>query len=117
METNRQLKEREIKKEADKIRQLFKDLSKDKKAICEGLIQNAAFMFVTLKELQEDIKENGALINTQSGNGFDIIKDNPSYKAYTTMISRYTVIIKQLTELLPEDPGAGDELIKWLNEN
>ena len=109
-------RDKEIKKETDKIRKLFKDLPQEKKTMCEGLIQNAGFMYVTLKELQEEIKENGALINTTSGNGFDIVKDNPSYKAYTTMISRYTVIIKQLTDMLPEgESGAGKELLAFIS--
>ena len=110
-------KEKAIKKERDKLNRLFQNIPKDSKTLCEGLINNAAFMFVTLNELQEEVKQNGAMLKATSGNGFEIVKDNPAYKAYNTMISRYTVIIKQLSDLLPGDNNAGDELLQWLADN
>lgn len=109
----------EIKKEEKKLNTIFKDIPEDKKSLCEGLIKNAAFMYVTLEELQEEINENGAMIKYQSGNGFDTIRDNPAQKAYTTMISRYTGIIDQLNKMLPSDKimQNNDELLDFLKSN
>ena len=109
----------EIKKEEKKLNTIFKDIPEDKKSLCEGLIKNAAFMYVTLEELQEEINENGAMIKYQSGNGFDTIRDNPAQKAYTTMISRYTGIIDQLNKMLPFDKimQNNDELLDFLKSN
>ena len=109
----------EIKKEEKKLNTIFKDIPEDKKSLCEGLIKNAAFMYVTLEELQEEINENGAMIKYQSGNGFDTIRDNPAQKAYTTMISRYTGIIEQLNKMLPSDKimQNNDELLDFLKSN
>ena len=112
-------KNKEIRKELNKLKKVFRDLNDEDKQLCEGLMQNAAFMHVTLLELQEDIKEHGAMIACSSGNGFETIKDNPAQKAYTTMISRYSVVIKQLTDLLPEtdETTAGAEIMSFLNKN
>lgn len=109
----------EIKKEEKKLNTIFKDIPEDKKSLCEGLIKNAAFMYVTLEELQKEINENGAMIKYQSGNGFDTIRDNPAQKAYTTMISRYTGIIDQLNKMLPSDKTMqnNDELLDFLKSN
>lgn len=109
----------EIKKEEKKLNTIFKDIPEDKKSLCEGLIKNAAFMYVTLEELQKEINENGAMIKYQSGNGFDTIRDNPAQKAYTTMISRYTGIIDQLNKMLPSDKimQNNDELLDFLKSN
>lgn len=109
----------EIKKEEKKLNTIFKDIPEDKKSLCEGLIKNAAFMYVTLEELQKEINENGAMIKYQSGNGFDTIRDNPAQKAYTTMISRYTGIIEQLNKMLPSDKimQNNDELLDFLKSN
>lgn len=109
----------EIKKEEKKLNTIFKDIPEDKKSLCEGLIKNAAFMYVTLEELQKEINENGAMIKYQSGNGFDTIRDNPAQKAYTTMISRYTGIIDQLNKMLPFDKimQNNDELLDFLKSN
>ena len=59
-------------------------------------------MSVTLEELQEDIKERGPIVTGTNGNGFTVSTENPSQKSYNVMISRYTTIIKQLEELLPD---------------
>lgn len=118
MDENKELKEKRIKKEEAKLKKMFETLSDDTKKLCEGLIQNAAFMYVTLNELQEEIKEKGAVLECTSGNGFRTVKDNPAYKAYTTLISRYTVVMKQLNDLLPtEEERAGDELLDFIRNN
>ena len=117
---DKESKENEIKKELAKLRKIFKDIPDENKKLCEGLMQNAAFMHVTLWELQEEINEHGAMIEYKSGNGFDTIRDNPAQKAYTTMINRYSVIIKQLTDLLPKnntETTAGTEIMAFLNSN
>lgn len=109
-------KEKEIKREIEKLNKIFEDLPEDKIKLCEGLIQNAAFMHVTLLELQRDVLEQGAMIHVQSGNGFDTIKDNPAQKAYTTMISRYGAVIDQLNKLLPTaTPKETDEFLEFIN--
>ena len=96
-------KEAEIEQEKIKLNEIFHYLPEDKKKLCEGLIQNAAFMKVTLEELQADVVAHGAMISCKSGNGFKTIKDNPAQKAYTTMISRYSSIIDQLSSYLPSN--------------
>ena len=108
-------KDKQISAEIKKLNKIFKDLPEDKKSLTEGLIKNAAFMFVTLEELQKEVNEHGAMIQTQSGNGFDTIKDNPAQKAYTTMISRYSAIIDQLNKMLPSTSEiADDPLLKYM---
>ena len=102
MDTKRQ-KDKLIQEEAKKLNEIFRFLPADKKELCEGLIQNAAFMKATLCELQEEVNKHGAMISCQSGNGFKTIKDNPAQKAYATMISRYISIIDQLASYLPSN--------------
>lgn len=109
-------KDRKISAELSKLRKLFKGIPKNKQALCYGLLQNAAFMSVTLGDLQAEIVANGAVIPCQSGNGFDTIKDNPAQKAYTTMIARYSGIINQLLSLLPAEDDAKDILADFRNE-
>lgn len=111
-------KEKQIKAEEAKLNKIFADIPKEKKKLCEHLIQNAAFMAITLQELQKDITERGAIIEGRSGNGFECIKDNPAQKAYTTMISRYSGIIDQLNKLLPNDKdiAPGNELMEFVTK-
>ena len=54
MATKKELtKEQKIKKEIARLRRVFKDLDKNKLQTVESLIKNAAFMAVSLEELQE----------------------------------------------------------------
>lgn len=95
-------KEKLVKKEMRKLNSIFADLPADRKKLCANLIQNAAFMSVTLAELQEDIAERGAVITGVNGNGFETTMENPAQKSYNTMVNRYAAIIKQLADFLPD---------------
>ena len=94
-------KEKRIRKEKNKLKKIFKDISDDKKKLVENLIQNAAFMSVTLEDLQKKISTEGAIITAKNGNGFETVQENPAQKSYNTMINRYCSTIKQLQDLLP----------------
>lgn len=106
-------KSQKIANELYKLRKLFKKIPENQRQLCDGLMQNAAFMAVTLRELQAEITKNGAVIPCQSGNGFETIKDNPAQKAYTTMIARYSGIINQLLGLLPVEQDEEDPLAEF----
>lgn len=109
-------KEEQIKEEEKRLLKIFINLDKDKKAINQKLISNAAFMAVTLQELQDRINKDGAVINYVNGNGFDTINEHPAQKSYNTMINRYTTVIKQLTDLVSKDipKDEKDELLEFL---
>lgn len=95
-------KEKEIKKEISRLNRIFKDLDKNKKSTAEGLIQEAAFMRVTLKDLKDDINKNGAVDEMPQGE-YSILRESPTVKTYNTMIQRYTSVTKELFNLLPKD--------------
>lgn len=103
-------REKQIAAELKKLQKLYAKIPENKRKLCEGLLQNAAFMKVTLGELQADIVAHGAMIEYQSGNGFETLRDNPAQKSYTTMIARYSGIINQLLGLLPPEEVDDDPL-------
>lgn len=100
-------KDNKIKKELEKLREIFADIPPSKKALCEKLMQNAAFMAVTLEELQERINEEGAIIVARNGNGFDITQEHPAQRSYIAMIAKYSSVINQLSGLLPDSKTDG----------
>lgn len=95
--------DKRISKEMRRLNKIFENVADDKKKLCSNLIKNAAFMAVTLEELQERIQSEGAVITSMNGNGFETMQEHPAQKSYNTMINRYSSIIRQLTELLPSD--------------
>ena len=96
-------KEAMVKKELARLKKIFRDLPKDKMDTCESLIQNAAFMHVTLIDLQLTINKEGAVSTYQNGENQWGTKKSPEVDIYNTMIKNHMNIIKQLTDLLPKD--------------
>ena len=112
-------KDRQTKKEMLKLRRLFKNLPKDKMKAADGLIQEAAFMKVTLEETRHVIDQEGILEKFEQG-AQKFLREHPATKVYNTMIQRYATVCKQLFDMIP-DPDAGkqaeDELMAFVKRS
>ncbi|EQJ93933.1 TPA: hypothetical protein KOB80_003206 [Clostridioides difficile] len=95
-------KEAKIKKEINRLNRIFKDVDEKKKKSVEGLIQESAFMRITLEELKENINLFGVIDEMQQGE-YSILRESPYVKTYNTMIQRYTTLNDKLLALLPKD--------------
>ncbi|RLY69075.1 hypothetical protein D9V09_10975, partial [Staphylococcus epidermidis] len=49
------IKQKRIKKELSKLKKVYKDIPKDKMIIVDGLINRAAFMRISLEDMELDI--------------------------------------------------------------
>lgn len=94
-------KETRIKTEYERLSDIFAEIDANKRKTVDGLISNAAFMAVTLQDLQAQINKEGAVIKSTNGNGFETIQEHAAQKSYNTMINRYSAVIRQLTDLAP----------------
>lgn len=101
-ETGNKTKEKMIKNEIVRLTKIFKETEKNKRLTTKGLIEEAAFMKATLKELKASIDESGPIDEMQQGD-YSILREHPALKAYNTMVQRYTTVIKELTNLLPKE--------------
>lgn len=108
--TNKDLsKEERIKKEIKRLKKIFNKLDDDIKKVTQSLIENAAFMSVTLEDLQEVINAEGVISEYQNGANQWGTKKSPEVEVYNTMIKHYMNIIKQLTDLLPKEVEVVEE--------
>lgn len=94
-------KEKRIKKEVTRLKKLLKHIPKDKMNSVMALINNAAFMTVTLEDLQETINTQGPVSEYQNGENQWGTKKSPEVEIYNTMIKNLASVIKQLTDLIP----------------
>ena len=111
-------KEKNIKQEVNRIKKLYKEFPKDKIKALEGLINEAAFIKVSLEELRENLLANGFTeVFEQGEQRFN--RERPEVKIYTTFIQRYSNVMKQLIDLLPPEvkKEEADELLEFLNRN
>ena len=104
--------EKDVKKEKNRLKKVFKEIEEKKKRAAEGLFDEAAFMRCSLQMLKEDLQENGFTeLFQQSEKQEPYERERPQAKIYSTMNGNYQKIIKQLTDLLPKDapkPKVGD---------
>ena len=91
-------KEEKIKREFSRLKRIFKDLQ-----TVESLIKNAAFMAVSLEELQEIINEEGYTVEYQNGANQSGTKQSDAVKTHIAMTKNHAAIIKQLCELVPPE--------------
>ena len=104
MATKKELtKEQKIKKEIARLKRVFKDLDKNKLQTVESLIKNAAFMAVSLEELQEIINAEGYVVEYQNGENQSGTKQSDAVKTHIAMTKNHAAIIKQLTDLVPPE--------------
>lgn len=96
-------KDERVKKEMRRLKRIYKDMDPDVKKATQSLIENAAFMVVTLEDLQETINREGVISEYQNGANQWGTKKSPEVEIYNTMIKNHMSIIKQLTDLLPKE--------------
>lgn len=102
-------KDKRIEAERQRLSQIFTGIDTKRRDTVQSLMDNAAFIAVTLEDLQAQINENGVVSEYQNGENQWGTKKSPEVEIYNTMIKNYTTIIKQLTELLPEGEMKEDD--------
>lgn len=93
--------ESEILKERNRLRKIFKGMDENKFKTFEGMIDNAAFMRVTLRQLEQDIKESGYAEIYQNGREQSGVKTSAAAGLHLSMTKNYTAVIKLLAENVP----------------
>ncbi|OPZ91541.1 MAG: hypothetical protein BWY74_01945 [Firmicutes bacterium ADurb.Bin419] len=96
-------KERRISEEIKKLNRIFTKIDPKTKKAIHSLIENAAFMAVTLEDLQNQINANGVVSEYQNGENQWGTKKSPEVEIYNTMIKNHVTVLKQLTDLLPKE--------------
>jgi len=94
-------KENRIKAEAKRMKQFYASLPANKLELCTPLIENAAFMKVTLEDLQDLINSSGVTDEYQNGENQYGRKISADIQAYNSMMKVYTAVIDRLGKMLP----------------
>lgn len=108
-EEQREQIKKEINKEKNRLKKLYKDLPENQKKLADKIIENAAFIAVQLRLMQEDIKENGIKEFYMNGKGQFGYKESVASKTYNVSIKNYMNIIKQLNDMLPEEKQISED--------
>lgn len=102
-------KEQRIKTEVRRLNSLFSKMNKSTKKVVKSLIENAAFMTVTLEDLQDHINEHGVTDKYQNGENQWGIKKSPEVEIHIAMTKNHNATMKQLADLLPKGAPKQEE--------
>jgi len=96
-----------IKAEEKRLNDIFEGMNDKCKETARGLIKRAAFIQISLEDLEEDLALHGFTELFAQGDQEPYPRERPAYKVYCNMNSNLQKIIKQLTDLLPKDDDGG----------
>lgn len=91
---------------------ILKLIPEDRKQIAESLVKELSFMAATLEKLRADIEKNGVVGEDQHGNP----KESPALKSYNTTIQRYSLVYKQLNDMIPKQDKPAGELLEFIGQ-
>ncbi|SFP79840.1 DNA-binding transcriptional regulator, XRE-family HTH domain [Halolactibacillus halophilus] len=95
--------ESRVESEVERLKKLFKNIPKDQLDVAEGLIIQAARLRILLDDNWKDILENGEYEKfSQSESQVPYDRKRPIVENYDNRDKTYQAIIKQLTDLLPQ---------------
>lgn len=109
-------KDKVVTTELRQLKKIAKQVPADKLPVANSLVKELAFMGGTLAELKEHINANGAVEFFKQGKQ-EFFRENPALKSYSTLVQRYSLLYKQLVELLPKDNKPNEsELLDFLTQ-
>lgn len=103
-------KKKLIAAELKKLENLFAPLGEKEREFLQPLLENAAFMRVTLDELQQQINQDGAVDSYQNGAAQHGVKISANIQAYNQLMKTYHALMDKLLSRLPADQRQHDTL-------
>lgn len=90
-----------IKKEKKRLEEIFQDLEPNKLKTCAALIDRAAFITVSLEDLEAQLNETGWVETYQNGENQSGLKKAAAADVHISLTKNLNAIVKQLLELVP----------------
>lgn len=97
-------KEERIAAERERLNKLFADLDANQLQAAAGLISSAAFLAVSLEDLEAEINANGYIDSYTNGSNQAGEKISAAVQAYTALNAKYQSTIQKLLKIVPPAP-------------
>jgi hypothetical protein len=94
-------KERKIRKEIKRLKTIFADLEPNKLQTVDTLIDRAAYITVSLQELEQQLNAFGWVEEYRNGQNQSGLKKSAAAEVYNSLTKNLTTIMKQLVDLVP----------------
>ena len=90
-----------VAKEKARLLEIFKDLEPNKLNTCHALIDRAAFITISLQDLEEMLNETGWVEPYQNGENQSGMKKSAAADVHISLTKNLNAIVKQLLDLVP----------------
>lgn len=97
----KQTKETRIRRERKRLGAIFADLEPNKLSTCQALIDRAAFITVSLEDLEVQLNETGWIEYYQNGENQSGMKKAAAADVHISLTKNLNAIVKQLLDLVP----------------
>ena len=104
-----------VKKEKKKLLKILELIDSNLLKICDSLIENIAFMSVTLNNLMQEIKDNGIKEEYKNGQNQFGFKKSVEIEVYNTMQKNFQSAMKLLIDMLSKN-GLNDDTSEELKK-
>jgi hypothetical protein len=94
-------KEKKIRKETKRLKDVFKDLEPNKLKTVDALIVRAAYITVSLQELEEQLNREGWTEEYNNGRMQSGMKKSAAAEVHISLTKNLNAIMKQLLDLVP----------------
>lgn len=104
-----------ISSDMKKLKTILKQIPNDRLPIAQSLYNELVFIQNTLDTLKAQVNEEGPTAMFKQGKQ-EFLREHPALKAYNTTVQRYSLLYKQLVDLLPPTDAIPkeDELIEFI---
>ena len=100
-------KEKRIQAELKRLSKYFDAVDENQRENAANLLQNAAFMAVTLQDLQDLINAEGVVDHYQNGATQFGTKTSAVLQSYNALVKNYATVVRTLAQLLPKETTTG----------
>lgn len=108
----RNSKENRINEEIENLSYILSIVEDNKKKLADRLIQEFAFVKISIEDTKVIINREGIVEQTVRG-----LKESPATKTYKTLVTILSNLSKQICDLIPENKDEEvDELLAFMND-
>lgn len=100
-------KETRIRKEKERLGEIFKGLEPNKLKVCQALIDRMAYITISLQDLEEQLNATGWVEVYQNGENQSGIKKAAAADVHISLTKNLNALAKQLLDLVPPAQKGG----------
>lgn len=103
-------------REFNRLKKIYSEISPEQQVICYSMLEEAAFLKVTLEDLRAEISENGTVDEYKNGANQFGTKVSANLQSYNSTLKNYFVLLEKIMKMFPISAEKKSELAELMNE-